>query len=194
MKKLLLAAIVFIQSISLFAQEQPNGLNINDKAPDFTANDQFGKKIILSEEIKKGAVVIIFYRGQWCPYCNKQLKQLEDSLPMIKAKGATVLSITPEKGEGIAKTVAKTKASFSILHDEGMKIMKSYDVAFAVDEKTITAYKKYGIDFNEANGSNGANLPVPAVYIINKDGKIVYRYFDKNYAKRATVKEILSYL
>lgn len=195
MKRILLAAAIVCQSICLMAQNGPAGLNLNDQAPDFTAADQNGKNISLKKELKNGAVVLVFYRGQWCPFCNKQLKQLEDSLGMIKARGATVLTITPEKQENISKTVGKTKASFSILHDEGLQIMKRYDVAFKVDDKTIEAYKKYGIDFTEANGeANGANLPVPAVYVINKEGKIVYKYFDKDYRKRSSVKDILLHL
>ncbi len=149
----------------------------------------------LKNELKKGSVVLVFYRGQWCPYCNRSLKQLEDSLSQIKSKGATVLAITPEQQDNIAKTVEKTKASFTILHDEGLQIMKSYDVAYKVDDKTIELYKKNGLDFNEMNGqANGANLPVPAVYVINKSGKIVYKYFDVDYRKRATVKDILAHL
>jgi peroxiredoxin len=195
MKRLFLLATVLFQFAILSAQTGPKGLNLNDKAPRFTAIDQNGKKVSLKNELKNGPVVLVFYRGQWCPYCNKQLKQLEDSLSQIKAKGATVLTVTPEKQENIAKTITKTKASFTILHDEGLKIMKSYDVAFKVDDKTIEAYKKYGINFSEANGeANGANLPVPAVYVINKDGRIVYKYFDVNYSKRSSIKEILTHL
>lgn len=194
MKKLLFAAMILLSAIALPAQEQPKGLGVNDKAPDFSTVDQSGNKISLSETYKKGSVVLIFYRGQWCPYCNRQMMQLQDSLSMIKDKGATVIAVTAEKPENISKTVAKTKASFPIVHDEKLAIMKQYDVAFAVDAKTVETYKKYGIDFEQANGSNGANLPVPAVYVINKEGKIVYRYFNKDYTKRATIKEILSYL
>jgi peroxiredoxin len=72
--------------------------------------------------------------------------------------------------------------------------MKSYDVAFQVDTMTIKKYKGYGIDFNNANGENGANLPVPAIYIVNKKGKITYRYFDADYRKRPSVKELLNHL
>ncbi len=193
MKKLFIGGIVLFLTANLFAQ--PKGLNLNDKAPDFTAKDQNGKNISLKNELKNGSVVLVFYRGQWCPFCNRALKQLEDSLSLIKDKGAAVLTITPEKQDNIVKTITKTKASFPILHDEGLQIMKSYDVAFKVDDKTIEAYKKYGIDFAEANGeANGANLPVPAVYVINKEGKIVYKYFDADYRKRSTVKDILSHL
>jgi peroxiredoxin len=193
MKKRLLLALFTLVTLTAMSQ-QPKGLNLNDQAPDFTATDQYGKKISLSAELKKGAVVLVFYRGQWCPYCNRQLKQLEDSLSLIKEKGATLLTITPEKPDNIQKTITKTKASNSILFDEGLNIMKKYDVAFAVDEKTIEAYKKYGIDFSEVNGNNGANLPVPAVYVIGKDGRIAYRFFDTDYRKRSTVKDILSHL
>lgn len=193
MKKILIPCILFFLSASLFAQ--PKGLPLNDNAPDFMAKDQHGKNISLKNELKNGPVVLVFYRGQWCPYCNRALKQLEDSLAQIKAKGATVLTITPEKQDNITKTITKTKASFPVLHDEGLKIMRSYDVAFKVDDKTIETYKRYGIDFVEANGeANGTNLPVPAVYVINKDGRIVYRHFDPDYRKRSTVKEILSHL
>ena len=116
-------------------------------------------------------------------------------MSMILAKGATVVAISPETSENISKTVEKTKARYPVVFDDGLKIMKSYDVAFKVDDKTVEKYKGYGIDFTQANGvNNGASLPVPAVYVINKEGKIVYRYFDKNYAKRASVAEILQYL
>lgn len=172
----------------------PKGLNVNDKAPAFAATDQNGKVFDLNDQLKKGDVVLVFYRGQWCPYCNKQLKSLEDSLSLIMAKGATLVAITPEKPENISKTIEKTKAAYPILFDDGLKIMKSYDVAFAVDDKTVEKYKGYGIDFSQANGNNGANLPVPAVYIINKEGKIIYRYFDADYRFRASVAEILAHL
>lgn len=195
MKVFISFCLSVFMTLPVSAQNSPKGLNLNDKAPEFTARDQYGKTISLSEELKKGAVVLVFYRGQWCPYCNRQLKQLEDSVSLIQRKGATVLTITPEVQENIEKTISKTKASYPILHDEGLRIMKSYDVAFQVDDKTIETYKKYGIDFMNANGQeNGAKLPVPAVYVINKEGRIIYKYFDRDYRKRATVKEILAHL
>ena len=175
----------------LFAQEKPEGLFINSKAPDFKGTDQNGNSVRLKDLVKKGNVVLIFYRGNWCPYCNRQLKQLQDSLQLIKDKGAQVIAITPEKAEGIAKTIEKTKASFPILYDEDRKIMKTYNVSFPVDQKTIDRYKMAGIDLEANNGKNGTNLPVPAVYIINKDNTITYRFFEPDYKKRASVKEIV---
>jgi peroxiredoxin len=194
MKKILFLALIFVRCICAEAQTEPKGLNVNDNAPQFTGTDQNGKSFDLTKELKKGSVVLVFYRGQWCPYCNRQLKKLEDSLSLIMAKGATLVTVTPEKPENISKTIEKTQATYPILFDDGLKIMKSYDVAFGLDDKTIEKYKGYGIDFSTVNGSNGANLPVPAVYVINKKGKIVFRQFDKNYTQRASVAEILKYL
>lgn len=193
-KIFLLFSIVFIQSF-LFAQEKPEGLFINSKAPDFKATDQYGKEIRLKEVVKDSVVVLIFYRGQWCPYCNRQLKRLEDSLQLIKDKGARLIAITPEKPEFISKTIEKTKASYPLIYDKEMKIMKAYGVAFEVDERTVARYKNADIDLAAANDQKEkVYLPVPAIYIINKESTIVYRYFDTDYKKRASVQEILKNL
>ena len=196
MQKLFFLLPLLCLNIILCAQEKPEGLFINSKAPDFKATDQYGKEIRLKDVLKDSAVVLIFYRGQWCPYCNKQLKKLEDSLQMIKEKGARLIAITPEKPEFISKTIEKTKASYPLIYDKEMKIMKAYAVAFEVDERTVSRYKNADIDLAAANGQNEkVYLPVPAVYIISKkEGTIVYRYFDFDYKKRASVKEILEQL
>jgi peroxiredoxin len=193
MKQLALVTFLLL-SIWSKAQDAPKGVAVQAQAPDFTARDQNGATINLKDQLKKGSVVLVFYRGQWCPHCNKQLSKLEDSLQLIKAKGASLIAVTPELPENINKTIAKTKASYPILFDEGLKIMKSYDVVFAVDNTTIEKYKKYGIDFNVTNGANGANLPVPAIFVINKEGAVVFRHFDQDYRKRASVYEILMHL
>jgi peroxiredoxin len=194
MKYLIIALTLILIYNNTLAQNKPVGLSVDTEAPNFKAKNQLGMKINLKKELKKGPVVVVFYRGQWCPYCNKQLKALEDSLSFLTAKNASLIAVTPEKPENINKTVEKTKATYSILYDKGLKIMKAYDVAFAVDEATIEKYKKYGIDFEKANGENGANLPVPAVFIINKQGKIIYRFFDTDYSKRPSISELLSHL
>ena len=190
--------VIIFTLLSVFtitnAQQTPKGLNVNDAAPAFVAKDQNGKRVSLYDEMKKGPVVVVFYRGQWCPYCNKQLKKLEDSLSFITARGASLIAVSPEKQENIEKTIGKTRATYPILFDDGLSIMKSFDVAYAVDTATISKYKKYGIDFNEANGANGAVLPVPAVFVISKEGKIVFRHFDPDYRNRSSVKNILEHL
>ena len=195
MKSLKIFAAFILFSFVLSAQEKPEGLFINSKAPDFKANDQYGKEIRLKEILKDSLVVLIFYRGEWCPYCNRYLKKLEDSLQLIKEKGARLIAVSPEKPENIRKTIEKTKATYPILYDKDMKIMKAYDVAFELDEKTVSRYKNADIDLADANGQkNKVILPVPAIYIIRKEGTIVYRFFEPDYKKRASVQEILDNL
>lgn len=194
MKKLVLTIIVLSCFYAVNAQETPEGLFISSKAPDFKAKDQHGTEIRLKDLLKKGKVVLVFYRGQWCPYCNRHLKRLEDSLQLIKDKGATLLAVSPEKPESISITVEKTKASYSILYDEGLKIMKAYDVEYELSENTVTRYRNSNIDIIENNGKNGKYLPVPAIYIIDKESTVTYRFFEPDYKKRPSVAEILKQL
>jgi len=194
MKAFNIIIVNLLLSMAVTAQTSPQGIRVNDKAPDFIAKDQNGKIVSLKNELKNGAVVLVFYRGQWCPYCNRQLNALQDSLGFIKEKGATLIAVSPEKPANVSKTVEKTKATYSVLFDDSLKIMKSYDVAFSVDSTTIEKYKKFGIDFYDTNGSNGATLPVPAVYIINREGIIIFKHFDPDYRKRVSVHEILLHL
>jgi peroxiredoxin len=195
MKQNILSSLFILLSYLVAAQEKPEGLFINSKAPDFKAKDQTGADVSLKELRKKGAVVLVFYRGHWCPYCNKELKRFQDSLQFLTTKGATLVAITPEKLDGINKTMEKTGAVFPILYDNEMKIARGYQVFFQVDEKTQTRYKSFGTDLLLINGQKDkAALPIPAVYIINKDGSVIYRYFEADYKKRPSVKEILEQL
>ncbi len=195
MKQIILSSCLLIASVTVIAQEKPEGLFINSKGPEFKVKDQTGIVQSLKELRKKGPVVLVFYRGNWCPYCNKELKRLQDSLQYITAKGAQVIAITPEAQEGINKTIEKTGAVFPILYDADMKIAKAYQVSFRVDDKTVERYKGFGTDLLAINHQKEkAFLPVPAIYIVNKEGSITYRFFDADYRKRLAVKDILAQL
>ena len=194
MKKVFLLLILAISANFLFAQEAPEGLFLNSKAPDFKAKDQQGNDVRLKDLLKKNRVVLVFYQGEWSPYCNKYLQKLEDSLQLIKDKGAIVVAVTPEQPESIAKTIEKTKAEYLILHDTELKIMKGYEVEFEVSENALKRYRNGGIKLDEVNGKNGNYLPVPATYIIDKEGYITYRFFNQDNKKRPSVKEILDNL
>lgn len=195
MHRILFLLVGILASSVALAQEKPEGLFINSKAPDFQAIDQNGKEIRLKDVLKDSLVVLFFYRGQWCPYCNRHLKKLEDSLQLIKDNGAKLIAVTPEKPEFISKTIEKTKASYSLLYDKEMKIMKAYAVAFQVDDKTVSRYKNADIDLATANGQKDKiYLPVPAVYVISKEGTILYRFFNTDYKRRPSVEEIVANL
>lgn len=189
-------AVILVGLLSQFAmaQEAPFQLNVGDEALNFQGIDQNGKAFELYDALEKGPVVLMFYRGFWCPHCNKQLSQMEDSLNFITDKGGIVVAVTPEKPESINKTIDKTGASFKIIHDKDLSIMNTYHVAFRMEEALLKKYKKWGIDLDSANGENGPNLPVPATYIIGQDKKILFAFFDPDYKKRATVGKILQNL
>jgi len=194
MRNILFSFLLLTTAYGAIAQEAPEGLFIASKAPDFKAKDQNGKEIRLKDLLKQGKVVLVFYRGEWCPYCNRELSRMQDSLQLIKDKGATLVAVSPEKPENISKTIEKTKAEYSILYDEGLKIMKAYEVEYEVPENTLTRYRNTGIDIEKKNGNNGKYLPVPAVYIIDKESTIIYRFFEPDYKKRPSVLELLKYL
>ncbi|MEO6521312.1 MAG: peroxiredoxin-like family protein [Mucilaginibacter sp.] len=189
MKKIFILSVALLFALATFAQ---SGLKVGATAPQFTAKDNAGKTLDLKSLLKSHkAVVLFFYRGQWCPYCNKQIKQLQDSLQLLTGKGAYVIGVTPETEDNIAKTVEKTKASFSMVQDKDYAIMKAYGVNYTMDAAMVTKYKTYGIDLDKNNGNTDHVLPVPATYVINKSGKITFVQFDKDYKKRASVAEIM---
>ncbi|MFA6083716.1 peroxiredoxin family protein [Mucilaginibacter sp.] len=192
MKNYILIALGLILSVQGMAQ---TGLKAGANAPSFTAIDNSGKKIDLKALLKTHkSVVLFFYRGQWCPYCNKQMQHIQDSLQLLSGKGAYVIGVTPETDENIIKTVGKTNASYAIVQDKGYSIMKSYGVNYTMDNATVAKYKGYGLDMSKANGNADNVLPVPATYVINSAGKISFVHFDKDYSKRASVKDILAAL
>ena len=195
MKQVLFLSFFVISIFQCVAQNNPRGLELNDLAPDFTAKDQDGKAVNLHQLMEKGPVVVVFYRGNWCPYCSAELKKLQDSLVFLTDKGASVVAISPEASEGVDKTVKKAGATFPVLHDEDVQIAKAYDVSYEVDEKTRSAYLEHHVDFLKINEQKDkAVLPVPAVYIVNKEGKIVYRFFNKDITKRPSVQDLLDHL
>ena len=191
---LLISLFLLLLIRGITKAEDPKGLNIGDVAPGFRAVDQFNKQINLYEELDKGPVVLMFYRGHWCKYCNKQLEELSDSLKFIVEKGAFIITVTPEVMEFVDETSKQYKDAFRIISDKEMKIMNNYKVSFEVKKTTITRYKFAGINLSEFNGDNGSNLPVPATYIINQQGIIDYVFFDENYKKRVSVKTLLMHL
>jgi peroxiredoxin len=139
--------------------------------------------------------VLIFYRGQWCPICNRHLSQIQDSLKFIAEKGATVIAVSPEKPEYLEKMEKKTGSEFTLLYDEDYKIENAYDVTFTPDDKQIFMYNTMlNAKLKESHSDDSQQLPIPATYIIGTDGMIVWRQFNPDYKKRSTVAEIVKNL
>ncbi|MFT4525278.1 MAG: peroxiredoxin [Bacteroidia bacterium] len=122
------------------------------------------------------------------------MSAIQDSLQMISDLGAPVIAVTPQMDEYVMKTVRKTKASFTIIPDEGHRIMDKWKVTFTMDAKTQKRYMPYGIRVNVNAGNEDSTLPVPATYIVGTDGRITGSYFDPNYKERMPVKDMLTVL
>ena len=197
MKKLLASIFSFFIFHVAFSQHKPEGLFINSKAPDFKARDQNGNEIVFKDLRKKGDVVVVFTRGSWCPYSNKFLRRLQDSSELIKAKHGQIIVITPETKQGIDSVVAKTGATFPIIYDSLMKITNAYNGMYRVEDKALVRYKNSNpsIDLLAINNQKkDAYLPITAVYIVNDEGSVTYRYFEEDFKKQASIKEILKSL
>ncbi|RCW38349.1 peroxiredoxin family protein, partial [Marinilabilia salmonicolor] len=131
--------------------EDAEGLSVGEKVESFSASDQKGNTFRLDQALEEGPVVLIFYRGHWCPVCNRQLGKLEAELPRITEAGGTVVAVSPEKPDYIEKTIEKTGASYTLLYDKDYQISNAFDVTYLPGGLTRTAYSlALGSDFNDA--------------------------------------------
>lgn len=186
-------------SLSSFGQidinsiSQVKGLKVGDKIENFSAIDQNNKTFNLETALEKGSVIVIFYRGHWCPVCNKHLSNMQDSLSMINTKGATVIAISPEKIKYASETIEKTGAQFTLLYDKNYSIAELFDVLYKPSGTKKLMYNSLlGANFKDAHSNDNTQLPIPATFIINKNKEIIWRQFSLENDKRSSVKEILS--
>lgn len=185
--------VPFLLSNILFAQELE--FEIGDIAPNFQATDQNDELINLETILEEQGVVLAFYRGAWCPYCKKHMSDFQDSVSLIEDKGYKVIAVTPEMSASRDKMVDDVKVSFSILSDNKYEIMQAYNTSYELSKETVPKY--FNIVVNKTRSANGNEddiLPVPATFVINKDGIIKYIHYDKDYKERATISEILKHL
>ena len=168
-------------------------LNVGDKAPNFILNNALNQPVSLYNTLENGPVVLTWYRGGWCPYCNITLHHLQENLPEFKKAGATLLALTPELPDNSLNTSEKNNLEFSVLSDIGNTIGKSYGVVFELTKDVASIYQN-GFGLNEKNGDNSNELPLAATYVIDKNGIIQYAFLDADYKERAESKEILSVL
>lgn len=166
---------------------------VGNKAPNFTLNNALGKPVELKDYLKKGKVVLTWYRGGWCPYCNMTLHQLQQELPNFKANGASLIALTPELPDKSISTAEKNDLEFEVLSDVGNKIAKEYGIVFKLTDEVAGMYNK-GFDMNSYNGDESNELPLAATYIIDENGEIIYAFLDADYRNRAEPSELTEFL
>lgn len=170
----------------------PMGLKAGDNAPVFSGYDQTGKSMQSKKILETGPMILFFYRGKWSQVCGKYLNDYQDSLNILTGLGANVVAVTPESIENVEQTVKLHNLSFTVIYDCQEQIMEEYDVMFSVTKSyQDSVLSNLSIDIAKNNGRDVAHLPVPATYIINRDGIIVAVHFDPDYQNRATVSWML---
>jgi len=160
------------------------GLKVGEKAPDFNLPDAFGRKVKLSVLLKQGPVVLVFYRGAWCPFCNLHLHTLNKSLSEIERLGGQLVTVTPQRPDMSAAQIKKSNYSFRVLSDLDNSTMKAYRLFYKMDADLIELYKKHGLDVAIFNGPGRYVLPVPGSFVINQKGIIVARHATTDYTQR----------
>lgn len=169
------------------------GLKEGSAAPDFTLKDTSGSEVTLSEELKEGPVVLVFYRGIWCPVCNMHLKALEAIVPTLKSDHkARIIAVTPQKPELTKKQLEDVAVSYTIYHDTDDSVAKAYGLYFEIDSELNTLYKELGLDVEATNGEGRLGLPIPATFVIAENGTVVAAQTDTNYLNRMKPDEIIA--
>lgn len=159
-----------------------NALKTGQSAPLFTLPDAFGNEVSLKALLAKGPVVISFYRGEWCPFCNLELRALEQALPKIKALGATLIAISPEKPDHGIVATEKNKLTFPVLRDFGNQVARQFGIVFQVgQELQLFSKNVFKNDLALRNGEDSYELPVPATYVVDTTGIIRFAHVDVDY-------------
>lgn len=163
-------------------------------APAFALPGVDGTVARLADLLARGPVVVSFYRGGWCPYCNLELRALQAALPAIRAHGATLVAISPERPDASLSTAEKNALTFPVLSDRNSAVAESFGIAFDLAEELRPLYTRFGHPLPERNGDERWRLPIPATYVIDRDGTIAYAFIDTDYRRRLEPAEVVAVL
>jgi peroxiredoxin len=170
------------------------GIKVGEKAPDFNLPNAFGKPVTLSEELKKGPVVLVFYRGAWCPFCNLHLHALHENLSHFKKYGAQLILVTPQTPDKSSEQIKKDGYPFEVLSDLDSQVIKDYKLFFKLGSDLVSVYKKVGLDIESFNGKGRNELPIPGAFVIDKKGIVRAMQAETDYKKRMEPAEIIEIL
>jgi len=187
------AAVFARQAEALAASDLlETALRTGDAAPMFELPDAFGKPVRLEDLLVSGPMIVSFYRGSWCPFCNLELRALQREIENIDAAGAQLVAISPNKPDVSVEFVDKLGLTFTVLSDTDSEVAAAFGIAFEVVPELKDLYERAGRDLGDLNGSERWMLPVPAIYVIDRSGVIRYDYVDLDYRKRAEPSEVVA--
>lgn len=169
-------------------------LQVGNAAPDFVLPNAHGRAVHLHGLLERGPVVVSFYRGDWCPYCNLELRALERALPEFQRRGAQLAAVSPQTPDNSLSTAEKAALSFEVLSDVGNRAARQFGIVFTLPEELRTVYERFGIDIPAHNCDRTFELPIPATYVIAADGLIRYAHVNSDYTSRAEPADILAAL
>jgi peroxiredoxin len=170
-------------------------LTVGDRAPAVVLPNAKGMAVDLATLLKKGPVILTFYRGGWCPYCNLELKAYQELLPEIAAAGASLVAISPEQPDQSLSTAEKNALTFEVLSDVGQRAGRAFGLVYDFTDELKSAYQGLHFDIAARNGTPGEwALPVAATYVIDRGGAIIYAHTDPDYRDRADPREVLNVL
>ena len=172
-----------------WAEAKP--LRNGDKAPDAKVVGMDDKSSDLKTLMAGKATVLIFYRGGWCPYCNLHLQDLKNAEAGLLKMGYQLLALSPDRPLELRKTAAAHKLAHTLLSDSDMNAARAYGIVFTVGKETLAKYKEYGIDLLRASGRDHHELPIPSVFIVDREGVVMYIHRDPDYKVRLTAEELL---
>lgn len=159
-------------------------------APDFTLAQPKGKAFNLYKALESKNVVLVFYRGGWCPYCNFQLRAYNRELKPAEAKNYQMVAISPDKMDASINITPRAEFGFTVLSDPKLAAIGPYNLGFKVPDKMVAKLKTKGVDLSSQSGESHQTLPVPAIAIIGKDRKVKWCYANENYKVRPAVAEL----
>lgn len=169
-------------------------LNVGDKMPAFALKDAYDKEVSSGELLANGHIVLVFYRGAWCPYCNLYLRGLQQRLSDFSGRGAQLVAISVEPPDRSLKVVKDNKLEYTVLSDPGLATARKFGIAYKLPKVLDDAVKGRGFDIGEYNGMEDSELPVSATYVISREGTIEYAFLEIDYKKRAAPEDIVGVL
>jgi len=171
-----------------------SGLKAGDAVKDFSVATHQGQPVSLSQLLQDAPILVIFYRGGWCPYCNVQIRALSQAWPEFQSRGVTPVLISADKADASAMAKATYEIPFPVLSDPELKAHEAFDVVVEIDDTTAKKYRTYGIVLEDWSGQDHHKIAAPGIFLLDKSGKVQWAHVSQDYRTRPSVAQLLAML